>query len=121
MPEIDGETNGFNQFAMLGARRFTESGRQVLDFSLRMQKAFLDEMAKASEEALEQLRAEIDIASEFVARVASAHSVREITTAYTDIGQHQADALRQESEQLLKHSQQFCDETAKVLASPPQS
>jgi hypothetical protein len=117
MSDVHGETDSISQLAMLGARRFTESGRQVLNFSLNMQKAFLDEVAKASEETLERMRDEVDIASEFVARMASAHSVKEITTVYSDCGQHQADAFRLESQQLLKHSQHLCEQTSKFLTS----
>ncbi len=117
MTEIHLDTDGLSRFTTFSVKQFTESGRLMMDFSLRMQKAFLDEMAKATEEAFQRISAEVDLASEFVARLASAHSVNEITTACADIGEHQADAFRQDSQSLLQHSQQLCDETSRILSS----
>lgn len=100
-----------------GTRQIVQSGKYALDVSIGMQKVMLEEMAKASGEILDRVREEIEIASEFVARIASAHSVREIASACSDCSQHQADALRHDGEMLLRQSQRFCEQTSKLLAA----
>ncbi len=104
-----------SRIAMDSARRLTDSGRNVLQFSLGLQKVMIEEMARASGEILERMHAEIEIGSELVARVASAHSIRELAAAYNDCTQHQAEAFRIDSQLLMKHGQRLCDRTSRLL------
>jgi len=106
-------------FAEFGSRQFIETGRHALDVTFGVQKVMLDEMARAGDEILERMRAEIEIASEFVARLASAHSVKEIATACNDCGQHQAEAFRQDSRMLFQQTQRLYERTSRVLAPTP--
>jgi hypothetical protein len=92
------------------------SGRQAVDFAFELQKAYLDEMAQASDEALERLRSEIEIGAEFIARMACAHSVHEIATAFSDCGGHRADILRRDSERMLRHGQRICERASKLFS-----
>jgi hypothetical protein len=100
-----------------GTRRLVESNRYALDVTIGVQKALLDEMAKASAEMLERFRSEIEVASEFVARIASAHSVREIAAACNDCSEHQAEAFRIDSQMLFRHSQRICEQASKLFAA----
>lgn len=108
-----------SRFAEVDTQQFIETSRQALGVTFGMQRMMLNEMAKASDEIFDRVRAEIEIASEFIARLATAHSVKEIATACNDCGQHQAEAFRQDSELLLRHSQRFYEEASRVLAPAP--
>jgi hypothetical protein len=103
------------RLAAESARRLTDSGRNVLQFSLGLQRLLIEEMARASGEILERMHVEVEIASELVARVASAHSIRELAAAYNDCTQHQAEAFRIDSQLLMKHGQRLCDRTSRLL------
>jgi len=116
MSETQAPADEATRFAELGARQFIETGRQALDVTFGVQKVMLDEMAKASDEILERVRAEVEIASEFIARLASAHSIKEIATACNDCGHHQAEAFRHDSEMLFRHSQRLYEQTSRLLA-----
>ncbi|MDR3464585.1 MAG: phasin family protein [Xanthobacteraceae bacterium] len=117
MSEAQGYTDDAAPFAAMNAISLMDSGKHALDVAFGVQKVVLDEMAKASGEVLERVRAEIEIASEFVARMASAHSVKEIATVCNDCGQHQAEAFRQDSQMLFRHSQRLYEQTSKLFAS----
>ena len=101
------------------SRQIIETGRYALEVSFGVQRMMLEELAKAGDEMLECMRAEIEIASEFIARLASAHSVKEITTACNDCGHHQAEAFRQDSQMLLQQTQRLYEQTSRLLAPAP--
>jgi hypothetical protein len=121
MSDDHAKTNNGSELAMFGAKRFTQSNRRLLDFTLGVQQAFFAEMAQASNEVLGRMRTEIEIASEFVSRIASAHSIHEITTTYSECGQHQANVLREGSQLLFNHSQRLCERTSELLSPPAQA
>jgi len=98
------------------ARRLTDGGRQALQFGLGLQRAVIEEMTQASTEMLERLHAELDIAAELIARVASSHSIHELSTAIGDCGQHQAEAFRIDSQLMMKHSQRLCERALLLLS-----
>lgn len=118
MSETQGYGGDATPFAAINTSHLVESGKQALDVAFGVQKVMLDEMAKASGEVLERVRAEIEIASEFVARMASAHSVKEIATVCNDCGQHQAEAFRQDSQMLFRHSQRLYEQASKLFSAP---
>lgn len=121
MSELSAHADDATRVAELGAGQIVKSGRYALDVTLGVQKVLFDEMAKSSNEVMERVRSEIEIASEFIARLASAHSIREIATVYTDCSEHQAEAFRQDSQMLFRHSQRICEQAAKIFAAgqPP--
>jgi hypothetical protein len=121
MSEVSLHADDATRVAELSAGQMVKSGRYALDVTLGVQRVLLDEMAKSSNEVMERLRAEIEIASEFVARLASAHSIREIATACADCSEHQAEAFRLDSQMLFRHSQRICEQAAKLFAAgqPP--
>jgi hypothetical protein len=120
MSELDqhafGRGDEAGRIAAESARRVTDSARDVLQFGLGAQKAVVEELAQASGELLAHLQAEVEIASELVARVASSHSIRELASAWSDCAQHQADAFRRTSQLMMKHSQRVCERSARLLS-----
>jgi len=112
----DGIARHVNESGPAALEQFTRSGRQAVDLAFELQKAYLDEMAQASDEAMERLRSEMEIGAEFVARMACAHSVHEIASAFSDCGGHQADVLRRDSERMLRHGQRIYEQVSRLFA-----
>lgn len=113
----DGIAGHVRESAPAALDQIARPGRQAVDFVFELQKAYLDEMAQASDEALERLRSEIEIGAEFIARMACAHSVHEIASAFSDCGGHRADVLRRDSERMLRHGQRICERASKLLSN----
>ncbi|MGO4714073.1 hypothetical protein [Bradyrhizobium sp. 2TAF24] len=112
----DGIAGQVSESGSAALEQFTRPGRQAVDFAFELQKACLDEMAQAGDEALERLRSEMEIGAEFIARMACARSVHEIASAFSDCGGHQADVLRRDSERMLRHGQRICERASKLLS-----
>jgi hypothetical protein len=99
------------------ATKVTETNRHALDFICGTQKAMLDEMVLASTETLDRARTEMQLFSEFVSKLAGAHSVNNIQTMGEECSRHQIDFFRRDSERLFKHGERMVETTAKLLSS----
>ena len=117
MPRIETE----RPLATAAMHEMTRPGRHMMEFAFDLQNACLDELTVAGDEAMERLRRDMEIGAEFVARMACAHSVQEIATAFRDCGGHRAEALRRDSEQMLRHGQRFCERASKLWPDPVRS
>jgi hypothetical protein len=96
---------------------FVEFNRRALHILLDAQKVILGEMAAASDEMLEDVRAEMNLAAEFTARIHEAHSVANVQTVLTECGQHQMDVFSRESRNILRRNQRLVEATSQLLAS----
>ena len=88
----------------------------ALEFMLGTQKMMLEEMVFLGDEMLERTQAEMQLFTEFVAKMAGAHSVRDITTMCQECGQHQLDFFRRDSERLFKHGEQMIAATSNLIS-----
>ena len=91
----------------------------ALEFMLGAQKMVLEEMVFLGDEMLERTQTEMHLFTEFVAKMAGAHSVRDITTMCQECGQHQLDFFRRDSERLFKHSERMIATTSKLINGRP--
>jgi hypothetical protein len=99
------------------ATNVTETNRHALDFIYQTQKAMLDEMMLAGTEGLDRARTEMHLFSEFVSKLAAAHSVNNIQTMGEECSRHQIDFFRRDSERLFKHGERMIETTAKLLSN----
>jgi hypothetical protein len=81
----------------------------------------LDEMLFAGNEFLDRAIAETEIFNEFVAKMAEAHSVRDLGAMYRECSRHQVEFIRRDTERLLKHSERVIDNTSKLIETWRQS
>src|SRR6476619_4313061 len=65
------------------------------------QRVILGEMVTASDEMLEDVRAEMHLAAEFAHKINEAHSVENIRTVLRECGQHQMDVFSREGQNFL--------------------
>ena len=79
------------------------------------QKMMLEELVFFSDEMLERTRTETHLFTEFVAKMAAAHSVRDVKTMCQECGQHQLDFFRRDSERLLRHGERMTAATSNLI------
>ena len=87
----------------------------ALEFMLGAQKMMFEEMMFLGDEMLERTRTEMHLLSEFVAKMAGAHSVKDMTTMCQECGQHQLDFFRRDSERLFKHGERMIAATSNLI------
>jgi hypothetical protein len=83
--------------------------RRAMDFLFDVQRMMLDELLFISNEMLDRAKTEAHLFTEFVSKLAEAHSVNNIRTLWEECGQHQIDFIRRDSERLFKHGQRIIE------------
>lgn len=94
------------------ANRLNQS---ALEFLFGAQKILLEEFIFFTEETLERTRTETQLLTEFVTKMAGAHSVKDVTTMCEECGQHQLDFLRRDSERLFRHGERMIATTSNLI------
>jgi hypothetical protein len=93
----------------------TKLNQSALEFMLGAQKMMLEELVFFSDEMLERTRTETHLFTEFVAKMAAAHSVRDVKTMCQECGQHQLDFFRRDSERLFRHGERMIAATSNLI------
>ena len=96
---------------------FVAFNKRALHFFFDAQRVFLGELVTASDELLEDIRAEMNLAAEFAAKINEAHSVENINTVLKECGQHQMDVFSRESQNLLRRNQRLVEATSQLFAN----
>jgi hypothetical protein len=94
----------------------TKLNQSALEFMLGAQKMMLEELVFFGDEMLERTRTETHLFTEFAAKMAGAHSVRDIKTMCQECGQHQLDFFRRDSERLFKHGERMIAATSNLIS-----
>ena len=103
------------------AAGLARANKHGLEFMFGAQQVILEEMMFASNEMLERTRTEMHLFSEFVSKLAGAHSVKNLKTMAEECAQHQVDFVRRDSERLFKHGERMIELTSNLLANRPES
>ena len=96
---------------------YVEINKRALHFMFDAQRVMLGELVTASDEILEDVRAEMNLAAEFAAKINEAHSVENIRTVLKECGQHQMDVFSREGQNFLRRNQRLVEATTQLLAS----
>jgi hypothetical protein len=99
--------------------QMTNANKRVLDFMIGAQKVLLEELAFVGNETLDRAQTETHLLTEFVSKMAGAHSVRDIKSMVAECGQHQIDFIRRDSERLFKHGERAIETAAKLFGGRP--
>lgn len=97
--------------------RFGHARRDAIHFAITLQTAMFQEMLFAGYGMFERARSETHLLAEFASNIASAHSVDNIKSMWTECSRHQLDFVRRDCERLLRHGQETI-ETASNLFTP---
>ena len=101
------------------AARLAKANKRTMDFMMSAQKLMLEEIVFASNDILDRTKTEMHLLSEFVSKMASSHSVKDLKTMCQECGQHQIDFIRRDSDRLFKHSERMIETTAKLFSNKP--
>ena len=107
-------SRSFQEMAIAEAEA-TRLNQGALEFMLGAQKMMFEEMVFLGDQMLERTRTEMHLFTEFVAKMAAAHSVRDIKTMCRECGQHQLDFCRRDSERLFKHGERMIAATSNLI------
>ena len=92
----------------------TKLNQGALQFMLGAQKMMFEEWVFLGDEMLERTRTEMHLFTEFVAKMAGAHSVKDVKTMCQECGQHQLDFFRRDSERLFTHGERMIAATSNL-------
>ena len=79
----------------------------------------LDEFVFVSNEMLDRAQTETHLFTEFVSKMAEAHSVKNISTIWEECGRHQIDFIRRDSERLFRHGERMIEKMSNLLGGRP--
>ena len=88
----------------------------ALEFMLGAQRILFEELVFFGNEILERSRTEMHLFTEFVAKMAGAHSVRDVKTMCQECGQHQLDFVRRDTERLYRHGERMIAATSNLIS-----
>ena len=98
-----------------GEAEATRLNQSALEFMLGAQKIMFEEMVFFGAEFMERTRTETHLFSEFVTKMAGAHSVKDVRTMYRECGQHQLDFIRRDTERLFRHGERMIAATSNLI------
>ena len=96
-----------------------QADRRTMHFLFGAQRLMLDELVFVSTEMLDRARTETHLFTEFVSKMAEAHSVDNIRTMWEECGRHQVDFIRRDSERLFKHGERMIEKMSNLFGGRP--
>ncbi len=98
-----------------GEAEATRLNQSALELMLGAQRMLFEEMVFLGDEVMERTRTETHLFSEFVTKMAGAHSVRDVRTMCQECGQHQLDFIRRDTERLFRHGERMIAATSNLI------
>jgi hypothetical protein len=98
-----------------GEAEATRLNQSALEFMLGAQRILFEEMVFLGDEVMERTRTETHLLSEFVAKMAGAHSVKDVRTMCQECGQHQLDFIRRDTERLFRQGERMIAATSNLI------
>jgi hypothetical protein len=99
-----------------GEAEATRLNQSAMEFMLGAQRILFEEMVFFGDEMMERTRTETHLLSEFVTKMAGAHSVKDVRTMYQECGQHQLDFIRRDTERLFRHGERMIAATSNLIS-----
>ena len=120
MTELSGQVaSGSAESVASGELQATQLNQSAVEFMIGAQKLMFEEFVFDTDEMLERTRTEMKLFTEFAAKMAGAHSVKDVKTMCRECGQHQLDFLRRDSERLFKHGERMIATTSHLISGDP--
>ena len=116
MAEFSEARSMTEQAAAETAEQVTKVNQNTLNFLFGAQRLMMEEFVFASNELLERAKTEAHLFTEFVSKMAGAHSVNGIREMAAECGQHQIDFIRRDSERIFAHGQRMVDASLKLAS-----
>jgi len=99
--------------------KIDKAGKRAASFIFGAQKLMLEELVFAGNEMLERAQTETHLLSEFVSKMAGAHSVKDVRTMYEECAKHQIEFVRRDYDRLFKNGEHMIEAASKLFKSHP--
>jgi hypothetical protein len=103
------------QSAAGGEAEANKLNQSAMEFLFGAQRMLFEEFIFFTDEMMERTRTETQLFTEFVAKMAGAHSVKDVKTMCEECGQHQLDFFRRDSERLFRHGERMIATTSNLI------
>jgi hypothetical protein len=103
------------------AARLAETNSRALNFMSNSQRMMLEETVFASKEMFNRAQTEMHLFSEFISKMAEAHSVKNLKAMWEECGRHQIGFVSRDCERLFTHGERLVKATSKLFSQPPQN
>jgi hypothetical protein len=117
LSEARAETS--EQVAVDATASVAQADRRTMNLLFGAQRLMLDELIFVGSEMMDRARTETHLFTEFVSKMAEAHSVKNVETMWEECGRHQVDFIRRDSERLFKHGERMIEKMSNLLGSRP--
>jgi hypothetical protein len=111
--------SGYAESAAKGEVQASLLNQNAVEFIIGAQRLMFEEFVFYTDEMLERTRTEMKLFTEFAAKMAGAHSVKDVNTMCRECGQHQLDFLRRDSARLFKHGERIIATTSHLISGDP--
>jgi hypothetical protein len=102
-----------------GEVQASQLNQNAVEFVIGAQRLMFEELVFYTDEMLERTRTEMRLFTEFAAKMAGAHSVKDVNTMCRECGQHHLDFLRRDSARLFKHGERIIATTSHLISGDP--
>ncbi len=99
--------------------QISKAKHRALDLMLGAQKTVLEEIVFVGNELLDRAQTETQLLTEFISKLAAAHSVKDVRSMLAECSQHQIDFIRRDNERLYKHGIHAIESASKLLNNRP--
>jgi len=111
--------SGSVESAANGVVQASQLNQNAVEFMIGAQRLMFEELVFYTDEIMERTRTEMRLFTEFAAKMAGAHSVKDVNTMCRECGQHQLDFLRRDSARLFKHGERIIATTSHLISGDP--
>jgi hypothetical protein len=111
--------SGSAESAAKAEAQASQINQSAVEFMIGAQKLMVEELVFYTDEMLERTRTEMKLFTELAAKMAGAHSVKDVNMMCRECGQHQLDFLRRDSERLFRHSERMIATTSHLISGAP--
>jgi hypothetical protein len=115
----EGDRTGVAQSAGDVGSKIEKARERAASLIFGAQKLMFEEWMFAGNEMIERAQAEAHLFSEFVSKIAGAHSVKDIGTMYEECARHQIEFVRRDCDRLLKNGEHMIESASKLFKSHP--
>jgi len=101
------------------ATQMANANQRIADFMIGTQKLMLEELVFLGNEFVDRAQTETHLLSEFVSKMAGAHSVKDIGTMYEECGRHQLEFIRRDCDRMFKNGERVIGAASNLFKGRP--
>ena len=99
--------------------QLTKANARVAGLLFGAQKLMLEELVFAGNAFVDRTQTELHLLSEFVSKLAGAHSVKDVGTMYEECSRHQLEFIRRDCDRLFRNGERMIEGTSNLFKNHP--